>query len=186
MRIVAGEFGGRKLLAPKGGGIRPTADRVREAIFNIIAPHIREAHVLDLFAGTGAFGLEALSRGAAEAVLVDQNAEAVRLIRSNMELCGVLDRAHVIHGAVDRIVKRLASRGSAFDVVFLDPPYRKGFLEEAISLAEQVARPEAIVIAEHDTRDLSPDRSGKWLRAEKRRYGDTTVSFYIMEQSNLE
>jgi len=183
MRIVAGTFRGRRLHAPKGREIRPTSDRVREAIFSIIGPAVVAARVLDLFAGTGALGLEALSRGATEAVFVDQSVHAVRLIRSNIELCGVQDRVNVIHGLVNQALRRLAGRGEAFDLVFMDPPYGEGSVHKTLSNLGGLARSGALVVAEHGVRDLLPlpGEHQEWSKIQERRYGDTAVSFFVRE-----
>jgi 16S rRNA (guanine966-N2)-methyltransferase len=179
MRIVAGAFRGRRLHSPKGQKIRPTTDRVREAIFSIIAPYLSsEARVLDLFAGTGALGLEALSRGASQAVFVDQSPEAVRLIRSNVEMLGVQDRVQIIHGPVDQVVRRLAAQGETFHIIFMDPPYGKDHLEKTLSHLHPVAHPEALVLAERHVKDTSPAQCGEWRKTQERRYGDTVISFY--------
>lgn len=178
MRIVAGEFRGRRLKTPKREGIRPTADRVREAVFSIIAQHIPGARVLDLFAGTGALGLEALSRGAAQAVFIDRGPEAIQLIRSNIELCGAENRARLMPGSVDRMLRKLASEGASFHVIFMDPPYGKGYIEKTLAALSPVTVPEALVIAEHSAKDVPADECGEWQRTEARRYGDTSVSFY--------
>jgi len=181
MRIVAGTFRGRHLNSPRGASIRPTTDRVREAIFSIIASRLCDAHVLDLFAGTGALGLEALSRGAARAVFVDQSPEAVRLIRANIELCGAGDRAEVIHASVKQAIRRLGLKGDAFHLIFMDPPYGQGFLEENLPLLGGVARCGVLVVAEHDKKDVLSDRLEQWLKIEERRYGDTSISFFERE-----
>ncbi len=178
MRIVAGSFGGRRLETPKGGGIRPTADRVREALFSIIADRIDQSTVLDLFAGTGALGLEALSRGASQAIFVDQSQEAVRLVRSNIARCGAADRAAVIHASVDAALRQLTKRGLRFQLIFLDPPYAKGSLEGVLLQVAPIAEEGALAIAEHGAKELLPERLGPWRRIDERRYGDTTISFY--------
>ncbi|MDY0039869.1 MAG: 16S rRNA (guanine(966)-N(2))-methyltransferase RsmD [Desulforhabdus sp.] len=186
MRIVAGEFRGRKLHSPKNSNIRPTSDRVRESIFNIIMPHLPNASILDLFAGTGALGLEALSRGAAQAVFVDDNSVAIRLIKENIKLCGAQDRVEVFQGAVDRVLSRLAKQErmiGRFHVVFLDPPYGKGFLERTIVSMTPLVGPAALAVAEHHRREVLPPRLGDWALTRERKYGDTKVSFYLRETS---
>jgi 16S rRNA (guanine966-N2)-methyltransferase len=179
MRIVAGEFRGRRLHVPKGEQIRPTTDRVREAIFSMIAPHIAEARVLDLFAGTGAMGLEALSRGAATAVFVDQRTEAVRLIGSNIEMCGVRERVRIVQGPVERAIRRLAEAGGGYDLIFMDPPYGMGYVERTLPHLGAIAVEDALLVAEHHVKDILPDRVGEWVRSRERRYGDTVVTFYL-------
>ncbi len=183
MRIVAGTFGGRRLHAPKGREIRPTSDRVREAIFSILGPTVLAAGVLDLFAGTGALGLEALSRGASEVVFVDQSADAVRLIRANIGLIGVQERVRIIHGPVNQAIHRLAGEGKSFDLIFMDPPYGKGAVQNTFSRLGEVARSGTRVVVEHDVRDLVPlpSENQEWVKLQERKYGDTAVSFYVKE-----
>jgi 16S rRNA (guanine966-N2)-methyltransferase len=179
MRIVAGEFRGRRLHSPKGSKIRPTSDRVREAIFNIIATELRDAQVLDLFAGTGALGLEALSRGAAQAIFVDQDADALRLIRVNIETCGIKDRTKVIQGSAQQAIRRLTAAGETFNLIFMDPPYGKGLVEQTLPQLESVADSTTLLVVEHHVKDVIPAQSGEWLRTQERRYGDTSVSFFV-------
>jgi 16S rRNA (guanine(966)-N(2))-methyltransferase RsmD len=183
MRIIAGAFRGRRLHGPKGDKVRPTIDRVREAIFSMLAPEIPDSRVLDLFAGTGAMGLEALSRGAALSVFVDQSADSVRLIRENIELCGAESKSRVIREPALSAIRRLASQNELFDIIFLDPPYGKGFIQETLEILEKVAQTDAIVVAEHHVKDESPATLGPWIRDRERRYGDTLISIYSRECS---
>ncbi len=178
MRIIAGDFRGRRLNTPKGMNIRPTIDRVREAIFNIVRLEVPDARVLDLFAGTGAMGLEALSRGADRAVFVDQSLGAVRLIRENIELCNARDRSVIIQDAVPSAIRRLSAKGEIFSLIFLDPPYGKGLVERTLDILDVVAAPGAVVIAEHHVKDEPPPEVKNWLRSNERRYGDTVISIY--------
>ena len=181
MRIVAGILGGRRLHALKGRKIRPTSDRVREAIFSIIGPAVSGANVLDLFAGTGALGLEALSRGASQAVFVDQSLHAVRLIRTNIERCNVQERVRIIHGSVTQAINRLAGQEEAFDLVFMDPPYGKGSIVKTLLELGPVARSGTLVVAEYHVKDLVPYPLQEWSKTQERKYGDTAVSFYMKE-----
>ena len=174
MRIVAGTYGGRRLAAPRGGRTRPTADRVREALFSMLGP-VAEARVLDLFAGSGALGLEALSRGAAEATFVDSSAAAVRAVRANLESLAV--RAEVRRADARAFLRNARAAGRQYDLVFLDPPYqRAGAVAEALAgdLAAVLA-PRARVVAESDRR--SPLELPLPLQAE-RRYGDTLIRIF--------
>lgn len=181
MRIVAGDFRGRKLHTPKDAQIRPTTDRVREAIFNIIASQVPRAAVLDLFAGTGALGLEALSRGASRAVFIDRSPEAVRLIQANIELCRAKDRAKVLKGPILPVIQRLAKQEEAFQLIFLDPPYGKGYIEETLLQLDKVAQDDALVVAEHHIKDVLAQHLGEWIRTQERRYGDTAISFFVKD-----
>jgi 16S rRNA (guanine(966)-N(2))-methyltransferase RsmD len=171
MRVIAGQYGGRELVAPRGQNTRPTSDRVREALFSILGD-ITGARVLDLFAGSGALAIEALSRGAAQATLVDSSAAAVTAIRRNLERLGAEATVHRA-GALAYLQR---ARGSTpqYDLVFLDPPYRQaGALSERLSAAlVPVLAPQARVVAESDRRDpLQLDLE----LLDERRYGDTVI-----------
>jgi 16S rRNA (guanine966-N2)-methyltransferase len=176
VRIIGGVLGGRRLRAPRGAATRPTADRVREALFNILGD-LSGARVLDLFTGTGALALEALSRGAASAVLVDSAAAAVRCAEENAAALGVGERARVVRGEIPGALARL--RGP-FDLVFLDPPYAAGVAERALAALPPLLGAGARVVAEHDRRSAPADEIGPLTRVDRRRYGDTEVSFYEM------
>lgn len=177
MRIIAGEHRGRTLIAPKGLDTRPTLDRVRESLFNILMPRLLGARVLDLFAGSGALGLEALSRGAAQAVFVDSAREAQVAVAKNIEALDVLDRAKLLRCDWQAAISRLRVDGAQFDLVFLDPPYR---LDEAGRMLESLRvsgllSAHALVIYEH-AKGLSPNTDA-WHVADTRRYGDTIITF---------
>jgi 16S rRNA (guanine966-N2)-methyltransferase len=179
MRIISGEARGRHLRAPRGAATRPTADRVREALFNILGDATGLA-VLDLFAGTGALGLEALSRGAARAVLVDDADGAVRVIQANVATLGYGDRARVLRFDVRRALRLLEKQGARFDLVFVDPPYQG--TAAAATLAAlgggSLLAPGALVVVEHDTRNQPAEQHGPLRLTGRRKYGQTEVSFY--------
>jgi len=181
MRIVAGVLRGRRLQTPRGMQIRPTSDRVREAIFNIIGEAVSGTHVLDLFAGTGALGLEALSRGASRVVSVDESLASVELIQANIKVCNVAELVRVIHASVNQAIHRLDAERESFDLIFMDPPYGEGLIQKTLVNLAGVARSGALVVAEHDSKDLLPHNLREWIRTEKRKYGDTAVSFYLRE-----
>jgi 16S rRNA (guanine966-N2)-methyltransferase len=183
VRIIAGAFRGRRLLTPRGRNIRPTSDRVREAIFNIIAVRVAGAEVLDLFAGTGALGLEALSRGAARVVFVDHHGEAIRLIEENVRLCGVQDRVMLVHRPILPSLAGLAAQRpepGRFDLIFLDPPYGQDQVPLVLARLSELTMvsPAALAVAEHHRNDAIPPLCGDWYRIKERRYGDTVVSFF--------
>jgi 16S rRNA (guanine966-N2)-methyltransferase len=174
VRIVAGTYGGRRLAAPRGTGTRPTADRVREAVFSMLEP-VADARVLDLFAGSGALGLEALSRGAAEATFVDSAPAAVRAVHANLEALGA--DAEVRRADARGFLRNARADGRQYDLVFLDPPYqRAGALAEALAgdLAAVLA-PRARVVVESDRR--SPLELPLSLQVD-RRYGDTVIRIF--------
>lgn len=183
MRIIAGEWRGRKLIGP-APATRPTSDRVREALFDLLQGRWEPGGaVLDLFAGTGALALEALSRGAERAVLVEADAGALRVLRRNVELCGAAGRARVLGMDGLQALRRLEREGERFRLVFLDPPYRRGLLAPAMArLAgdrEQPApllEPEALLVVERARGEELPVGVGSFIRLEERRYGDTVVT----------
>ena len=163
-----------------GKNIRPTADRVRESIFNILPHDLADLSVLDLYAGAGAMGLEALSRHAKAAVFVDSAHEAIKLMRDNVDTIGLRDQARLMHKKAGAALKLLSAEGRAFDLVFLDPPYASGEADKALALiaALGLLNPRAVVVAEHAAgRELAPGY-GPLTRFDHRVYGDTAVSFY--------
>ncbi|ROQ92342.1 16S rRNA (guanine966-N2)-methyltransferase [Desulfosoma caldarium] len=179
MRIIAGRFRGRTLRRPKSHGVRPTADRVREALFSILGQRVRDSRVLDLFAGTGALGLEALSRGAACAVFVDQHREALAVLRSNVDRCGVtFPEVEVLAVNVPVALSRLAAQKRRFDLIFMDPPYGLGWIPKILALLDAVAAPDALIIAEHHEKDAVPDRVSLWHLVDRRRYGTVCLTFF--------
>lgn len=179
MRIIGGELRGKKLAPLRGTVIRPTADRIREALFSIIAAKVPGANMLDLFAGTGAFGLEALSRGAASAVFIDNAVGSFKTLEKNIAACRMQDRARVFRWDIIRNLNCLGSTSPAFDIVFLDPPYnRNAVLPTLQNLAQSDAlAPGAAVIIEHSPSEVIADLPGGLSLMDQRRYGKTLVSF---------
>jgi 16S rRNA (guanine966-N2)-methyltransferase len=169
VRIVAGEWRGRRIKAPDDDRVRPTADRVREAWMSIIGPEIVGARVLDLFAGSGALGLEALSRGAAVAEFVELSTKSLRALRENAELLGAGDRAIIHRGDAIRFVGALAP--GAFDVAFADPPYRLGMAAALASRWLEV-RFASVLGVEHGADEDMPTGS------DRRKYGRTAITIY--------
>lgn len=177
MRIVAGAFKGRRLSTPKGMDIRPTSDKVREAIFNILPREFPYKRVLDLFAGTGAMGIEALSRGALEATFVDSGAEAISLIRKNLESCGA--EARIYRSDALASLKQFSRKGEKFDLIIIDPPYSSTLLKEALEAIDSdgILAPGGVIVAETSKR-AALEADLKALEAfDERRYGDTVVYF---------
>lgn len=180
MRIVAGTHRGRPLVGPKGPGLRPTADRVRESLFNLLGQFFEGGEVLDLYAGTGALAFEALSRGMTRAVLVDPGAEAARLITENARALGLEGSIELLRMPVARAVPRLAAEGRRFGLVFADPPYAE---EVAAEVAEAVGEGRLLadggtLVVEHGRREVPPDRVAGLQRVDSRRFGDTVVTVY--------
>ena len=175
MRIIAGEFRSRRLKTVPGRLVRPTSDRLRETLFNILGAAVNGAVFVDAYAGTGAVGLEALSRGAAQAVFVEESDAALRVLRDNAAALRVQDRARILESAAVPALRRLVREGLAPSVVFLDPPYQEG--KEYVSALEAAAAfPGALIVAEHDRRDRPQGRGLECHRVLEQ--GDSALSFY--------
>ncbi len=181
MRIVAGTARGRPLLGPRGQGpIRPTADRVRETLFNILGQWMDGVRVLDLYAGTGALALEAVSRGAEHAVLVDQDREAIGLCRDNARTLGFTEKVEILQQPVARATESLGRAGRQFDLVFADPPYAARVVSDILErvLQNKLLAEEGTVVIEHDRREEAPESFESLTRFDQRKFGDTLVSMY--------
>ena len=185
MRVVGGLAKGRRVKAPKGHTLRPTADRVKEALFNILPHDLSGYRVLDLFAGTGNLSLEALSRGAAEAFLVDESRGARKAIEENLRALGFKEQAHVWTAPVIRVLRMLGRKGERFDLIFLDPPYEKNLIEPALrAIAKQaLLRQTGTAIAEHSVREKIEERYASLVLRDQRRYGTTLLSFFGFDQA---
>jgi 16S rRNA (guanine(966)-N(2))-methyltransferase RsmD len=172
LRVIAGALKGRRLLGPSWDGLRPTSDRLRETLFNVLAPHIAGARVLDGFAGTGAVGIEALSRGASHVTFAERDPRAVRLIEDNLARCAVQDRYTVL--GVDVAAGRLAGE---FDIVFLDPPYMVDPRDAVAAVADLVSAEGQLVI-EHARRAALPESVGPLARTRTLLSGDSALTVY--------
>jgi 16S rRNA (guanine966-N2)-methyltransferase len=179
MRIISGTCRGKKLSPLPGRDIRPTSDRVRESIFNIIRDSVSGARVLDLFAGTGALGIEALSRGASMTAFVDISPSACRIIQANCDMCRVSDRARVIcHDLSVSLPRGLGER--PFDLVFLDPPYGRGLIETTLNQPyfNEIITQDTLLVAEHGALETPFSTiSGLDIR-DQRKYGKTRITFF--------
>ncbi len=179
LRIIGGQFKGRKLRSVRGTRTRPTSERIREAIFNILAFQVRGATVLDLFAGTGAFGVEALSRGAQTAVFIDISSQSISILRENLSAIAPESPTRIIRWDLTRNLNCLNSIPLAFDLVFMDPPYRKNLIAPTLSHlhASQSLANKACIIVEHSHLEpVHPDRLPFEI-VDQRKYGKTLVSF---------
>lgn len=179
MRVIAGSLRGRKLASIRGLAIRPTADRVREAVFNILGTRPADAQVLDLFAGTGALGIEALSRGACRAVFADKAVPALQVIRKNIALCRLEARTRVVQFNIPGNLNNLLPDRGVFDLIFIDPPYRRGMIVPTLSQLADLQLPSAgaMAMVEHDPMEAIDPTPPGWRLRDQRRYGQTQVSF---------
>jgi 16S rRNA (guanine(966)-N(2))-methyltransferase RsmD len=185
VRIIAGKAKGLRLKTPrKSWRVRPLTDQARGALFNILATQIAGASFLDLFAGTGAVGIEALSRGAGVAFFVEMNRSAVSLIRENLEHTGLTGRAEVFALDVLRAVKLLDGKGAQFDLIYLGAPYDDPVLEASLQLVagSGLLKPEGTVIAEYRRQQVVPEDFGGLARYREARYGETMLGFYRMKK----
>lgn len=177
MRVIAGQFKGRTLKSPAWEGLRPTSDRLRETLFNIVAPRIEGAHVLDGYAGTGAIGIEALSRGAAHVTFVDDDPRAQALVAENLARCGISGRHAIIRASVARALATLKAAPQRFDLVVLDPPYDAP-LDGALPAVADVIAAGGLVVLEHARRRPAPESAGRLVRTREVRAGDSGLAFY--------
>lgn len=181
MRVIAGKFKSRRLLPPRGTALRPTSDRLRETLFNILGPTIEGSLFIDVFAGTGAVGIEAVSRGAEQVVFIEKNTGAVKLIRENLKTLQVVAGVAVLSADALRGLEQLAARKVLADFIFLDPPYAQPtdylrvleFIDDSHLLA-----PSGLLIAEHARRMELPERLEKLERSRLVEQGDSRLSFY--------
>lgn len=180
MRITGGEARGRRLKTPRAPGVRPTSDRVREAIFSKLAPWVPQARVVDLFAGSGALGLEALSRGAAAVTFVEQDPRTAAVVAANVRDLGYGDRARILREDVFRAIPNTIGQTDV-DLVFADPPYDRGLAVRVVSEVARRLKAGGWLILEHSSREVAPDAVPGipgFRRVDHRRYGETTVSYY--------
>jgi 16S rRNA (guanine966-N2)-methyltransferase len=185
MRVIAGQYRSRVLHAPPGLDTRPTSDRLRETLFNVLAPHIEGSIFLDLYAGSGAVGIEALSRGAAQAIFVEKAEPALRAIRTNLAALGIQENYSLEARSVSAALKRLTETSQHADLVFLDPPYalEKEYAATLNQLGEcrGLLTPDALVIAEHQKRRELDPQYGTLVRHRVLKQGDAALSFYRAE-----
>jgi 16S rRNA (guanine966-N2)-methyltransferase len=186
MRIISGTSKGRKLVTPKSQFLRPTSDRVKESIFNILREEMEEKVVLDLFAGTGNLGIEALSRGAKKAIFVEKGRQALRLIQRNLNQFGLEERSEIIPKDAIRAIGILKQRGESFDLILMDPPYEKGLIQRTLMKLNSypIYHKDSILVIEHDRREPLPHIMNGWNLIRERRIGDTVISFLTPQGEN--
>lgn len=178
MRIISGASRGRKLVQIQGKDIRPTSDRAKEALFNILGPDIQNKRVLDMFAGTGALGLEALSRGAQSAVFVDAARSSCNIIKQNIQLCRIADQAQIL--CHDLVNAPLPVFNHTFDLIFMDPPYHKGYPEQVLGKQGflELLAPGAIIIVEQSDKETLNNPVNSLDKYQEKKYSRTTLTFW--------
>ncbi len=177
MRIITGFLRGRKLVSPRDENIRPTTDKVKEAIFNILAGEYIDEVVIDLFAGTGNLGIEAISRGAEHVYFGEISRDSFKLLKENITKCKIQDKVTLLNGDFRSVLKRIDKKAQ---VILLDPPYDKGMLTEAIDIISEldILKSEGLIIAEHSKREELPELIGKYTKIKEKKYGKIIVSIY--------
>ena len=177
MRIISGELKGRRLKAPLDYSVRPTSDKVKEAVFSMIAPYIPESVVVDMFAGTGSLGLEAISRGALRAYFIDRDRSSIALVRENVKTCRVEERAIILAYDYTAALSRISEKA---DIIFLDPPYDAGIMNSCFEhiRAMGILNEEGIIAAEHSSDDVLPDVLAGFIKIKEKKYGKTGVTVY--------
>ncbi len=190
MRIISGAFKGRRLRTPAGRSLRPTSDRTREAIFNILYSSIETfggCRVLDLFAGTGALGIEALSRGASSATFVEKEQQALIVLQHNVSTVATPDQYEIICAPVSGAISLLQKRGAQFDLIFMDPPYGKNLVHATLAALAQttLVAGQGLIVCEHFSRDCLEEHYGQLYRWNTRRYGQTMVSFFKLADQGM-
>lgn len=183
MRVVSGSAKGRPLKSVPGSGTRPTTDKVKEAVFSMIGPYFEGGTALDLFAGTGGLGIEALSRGMDRAVFVDMEQKSIDTVRANLKAVRMEEQAEVYRNEAGRALSALEKRGRVFDLVFLDPPYRLKHGDELmLAMAQKgLLSSDAIIVLEHESGYAYPEDIPGFYRTRQAVYGETTISIYQYE-----
>lgn len=182
MRVVSGKARGRRLLTLEGLDVRPTTDKVKESMFNIIQFELEEANVLDLFAGSGQLGIEALSRGAASATFVDASKKSLDIVKKNIEITGLGENARVVHSDAFSF---LFSSSSVFDIVFLDPPYEKHLCDRAFEALGRVLKDSSVVICETRDCEILPAEVGALRLQREYHYSSIKLSVYRNEGAEV-
>ncbi len=188
MKVRGGKYRGARLKMKPGKKIRPATSRVKSAIFDILPHNLEGILVLDLFAGSGALGIEALSRGALGAVFVDQSQRSAQILKANLKKLGCEDKSQVLIKKASSAINQLALEGAKFDLVFVDPPFDQNLSSTTLAHLSQsgILEEEAIVVARHSPREQVQEKYARLILRDQRKYGDSLVSFYLFEVNKKE
>lgn len=180
VRVVSGTCKGKALKAVPGNSTRPTTDKVKEAIFNMIGPYFTDGIGLDLFAGSGGLGIEALSRGLDRVIFVDRDGKAIQTIKENISVCSFTEKAEIYRNEANRALKAVIKRGLKFDVVFLDPPYKKQQLLDVLTEMDQssLLAESGVIVCEHSHDVALPERIGQLQRIKREQYGIINITIF--------
>ena len=184
MRVIAGEYRGRRLDRIEGMEIRPTSDKVKESLFNILGDAVIDSNFLDLFGGTGGIGIEALSRGAKHVVFIDTSIKSIKVLKGNLDHLNIKDNVEVFHTDYSTAIVKLYKYNRQFDIIFIDPPYSVGMAQNALEEINKspILAQSGLIIVEHDLKDDMPKRVGKLYLYRIKEYGNTTLSFYSINE----
>ena len=185
MRVVAGIVKNKKLKTKEGRDTRPTLERVKEAIFSIISEKITDCTFLDLYSGTGSIAIEALSRGAKKAILIEQDREAVKIIIENINSCRFEKKSRAYKNDVIRAIEILSRKAETFDIIFLDPPYKENVSENTIKKLSdfKLLKENGMIISEHSNYEKLPDEIGEFVKYDERDYNKKILSFYKYKEN---
>ena len=185
MRIVAGDFKGRKLETPLNNDIRPTSEKVKEGLFSSISGYLYDAVCVDLFAGTGNLGLEAISRGASKCYFGDNSRTSIEIVRRNVAHCKAEEWSEVYFGDYEKVLRKIHE---PVDIFFLDPPYREGLYEDCFELIAELEllAEDGIIVAEHASNDVFPEELAGFVKFKDRKYGSQTFSIYGLPEDEEE
>lgn len=180
MRVVSGDLKGRILKAVPGTTTRPTTDKVKESLFNMIGPYFTGGLGLDLFAGSGGLGIEALSRGLEKVIFVDREGKAIQIINENLKYCGLEEKAEVYRNDAGRALKAIQKRGLSFNCIFLDPPYKKQQLVKLLEMieSETLIHEDGLIVCEHASDIQLPESVGRLTKTRNERYGIIAITLY--------
>lgn len=183
LRIIGGRLKGRKLAAFRGQSVRPTSDRVRESLFNILSVAWEGKEVLDLFAGTGGLGIEAISRGACRVVFIENHPNAIHVLEKNIAALNLSSCSEVLKYSVEKGISQVGKAGRTFDVIFLDPPYSGGLADTSLRLigSSDILAKGGVVVVEHQGKEVLSERYQKLSMRDQRTYGKTGISFFVSE-----
>jgi len=184
LRVITGIYRGRKLESIEGMDVRPTSDKVKESLFNILGVDVIDSDFLDLFGGTGSIGIEALSRGARHVVFIDNSIKSIKVLRRNLENLRIKEQAEVYNADYQTAINKLYGNRRKFDIIFIDPPYRRGIAQDALNQInlQPILSENGIIIVEHDDRDDMPENVGVLVKYRDKRYGNTRLSFYTIKE----
>jgi 16S rRNA (guanine966-N2)-methyltransferase len=186
LRVIAGEYKGRRLDPVEGTDIRPTSDKVKEALFSILGGAVIDSTFLDLFGGTGGIGIEALSRGARHVVFIDSNNRSIKVLRGNLKRLDIKEHVEVYNADYSTAIRKLYKYGKRFDIIYIDPPYGIGLAESALKEIDQnpILSQAGLIVVEHDSKEDMPQKVGKLYLYRNKKYGNTVLSFYSTNEQS--